>query len=635
MELLPEGGDLANHMCGILGRINFDSTPVMQEALVDASKPIYERGPDDSGVWVKNECGLAHLRLSILDLSSAGHQPMESSDGRYVGVYNGEIYNFEELRVLLGKDTSFWRGHSDTEVLIEGWAIWGVDLLNRIDGMFAFAIWDQYEKKLFAARDRVGEKPFYYHWDGKHFGFASRPTPIFKMFPGLSTEYDEQALRLFLEAGYIPAPYSTHKTVRKLKAAHYLEVSTDGLIQKPYSNYFSIQPETSWIRRSEDDLLDELDEILSRSVRKRMVSDVPIGAFLSGGIDSTLMVAMMGKYSSNPVNTFTIGFDEEAYDESQNAQQVANHLFTNHYCQHLSVNDLLGLMPDFLKHYDEPFFDSAAFPTMAVSRLAREHVKVSMTGDGGDELFGGYHYYQIIRLLSPFFSGPASIRQNLGKLIRLLPKHNFKLLGAALRQHSSARAFAFSRSIAKDFKKVLPDNIIKRTNGIGDLFEEAASNFPIGLHASEEAMRLDMLYTLNDDYLQKTDVASMAFSLESRAPILSREVIEWSLKLPVDWKLKRGVSKYLLRKLSYRYVPRAIMDRPKRGFGVPIDNWLRNDLSVWAEDKVNDSQNFKGLPLNQQSTKELFQLHKSGARNAHPLLWAILMLLEFNSKHNN
>jgi len=264
--------------------------------------------------------------------------------------------------------------------------------------------------------------------------------------------------------------------------------------------------------------------------------------------------------------------------------------------------------------------------------LARQHVTVSITGDGGDELFGGYHYYQIARIMEQFFSLPDWMRSITAATVGVIPKHNFKLLSAALKEKNSARAFAFSRSIAKDFQNIVSTNILQRTKSLKDLFEQQAAGFPNGLHASEEGMRLDMLYTLNDDYLQKTDVASMAFSLESRSPILSREIIEWSSKLPINWKLKGGVSKYLLRQLSYRYVPRSIMDRPKRGFGVPIDSWLRNDLSVWAEEKINDSQSFQGLPLNQQSVQELFQLHKSGVRNVHPLLWAVLMLLEFNSK---
>jgi len=622
-------------MCGIVGRINFTGDSVDSQLLSNAAASLQHRGPDAVGFWNKDGCGLAHTRLSIHDLTEAGSQPMISSDKRYICVFNGEIYNYKQLKKQLLSNNICWRGESDTEVLVEGWSAWGVELLDKIDGMFAFVIWDRHEKKIFAARDRMGEKPFYYHSNINQFGFSSRPKQLFTIFPGLSSEYSEQAIRLFLESGYIPAPNSIYRQIKKLPAAHYLIMDKMGIKIKRYWDFRKIEPDMAWRKRNEDDLLDELDEILTQSVSDRMSSDVPLGAFLSGGIDSTLMVALMQKQLSSPVKTFTIGFDVKQYDESGHANAVAKHLHTEHYCEQLNVNQLLDLMPDFLQNYDEPFFDSAAFPTMAVSRLAKKHVTVSITGDGGDELFGGYHYYQIAKVMGYFYSLPKWSRNLTSKIVGKIPKHNFKLLSAALKEENSARAFAFSRSIAKDFQDVVSKDILQSTKSLKDLFERQAKGFPNSLHSSEEGMRLDMLYTLNDDYLQKTDVASMAFSLESRAPMLSREAIEWSLKLPINWKLKRGVSKYLLRQLSYRYVPRSIMDRPKRGFGVPIDNWLRNDLSAWAEDKVNDSQNFQGLPLNQQSVKELFQLHKSGVRNVHPLLWAILMLLEFNSKNNN
>jgi asparagine synthase (glutamine-hydrolysing) len=619
-------------MCGIVGRINFNGVAVDNQLLSNAADSLQHRGPDAAGYWNEHGCGLAHRRLSIHDLTEAGSQPMLSSDGRYVCVFNGEIYNYKYLKDQLSSNGVCWRGESDTEVLIEGWSTWGVQLLDKIDGMFAFVIWDRRKKRLFAARDRMGEKPFYYHSNTSQFGFSSRPKQLFTIFPGLSSEYNEQAIRLFLESGYVPAPHSIYQQVKKLPAAHYLIADETGIEIKRYWDFRNINPDMTWKNRSEGDLLDELDEILTRSVAERMASDVPLGAFLSGGIDSTLMVALMKKQSSNPIKTFTIGFDDKKYDESKHARSVAEYLQTEHYCEQLHVNQLLELMPKFLQNYDEPFFDSAAFPTMAVSRLARQHVTVSITGDGGDELFGGYHYYQIARIMEQFFSLPDWMRSITAATVGVIPKHNFKLLSAALKEKNSARAFAFSRSIAKDFQNIVSTNILQRTKSLKDLFEQQAAGFPNGLHASEEGMRLDMLYTLNDDYLQKTDVASMAFSLESRSPILSREIIEWSSKLPINWKLKGGVSKYLLRQLSYRYVPRSIMDRPKRGFGVPIDSWLRNDLSVWAEEKINDSQSFQGLPLNQQSVQELFQLHKSGVRNVHPLLWAVLMLLEFNSK---
>jgi len=617
-------------MCGILGKVNYSNERIDQEQLESAAQLIFNRGPDDSGVIMLGECALAHRRLSILDLTSSGHQPMRSLNGRYVCVFNGEIYNYKEISGILEGDGIRWKGHSDTEVLLEAWAQWGVEALDRIDGMYAFAIWDCKEKKLYLARDRMGEKPCYYHWNGVSFGFSSRPSPLFKLFPNLSKQYDEQALRLYLESGYVPAPFSIHKEIRKLPAAHYLCLDSAGMKIHRYWDFRNIVPQCSWSKRSDNDLLDELDGILSNSVKQRMVSDVPLGAFLSGGIDSSLMVAMMMRHASAPIKTFTIGFKEKGYDESADASAVAQYLGSEHRCEMMSVDSLLSLLPSFLSNYDEPFFDSAAFPTMAVSRLARKHVTVSITGDGGDELFGGYHYYRIAQALSYFYKTPKWFRHGASRLAGVIPVHNYQLLSSALRQGSIAKSFAFSRSIAKDFRQVLDQDIIGSTSGLGDLFEQAAEEFPYNLSAGEQGMRLDALYTMNDDYLQKTDVASMAYSLESRSPLLGRDVVEWAMRLPSNKKLSRQSNKYLLRKLAYRYVPKDILDRPKRGFGVPIDGWLRGPLLDWAKQRINDPAYFMDLPIDQSSVKALFKLHNSGMRNAHPLLWAILMVLEFN-----
>lgn len=619
-------------MCGILGRINFNGEEVSKSDLINAARLINHRGPDKAAQWSEKGCGLAHQRLSVIDLTEHGDQPMESKNGRFVCVFNGEIYNFLDLRKEIEADPSRWRSTSDTEVLLEGWALWGVDILDKIDGMYAFAIWDKEKRKLFIARDRMGEKPLYYHWKNNTFAFSSRPKPIFKIMKNLSLDYDHQGLRFYLEGGYIPAPYTAHKELKKLPAAHYLEVDAKGIEIKRYWDFSQIPTDLSYLSRSEDSILDEMDAIITKSVRQRMVSDVPLGAFLSGGIDSSLMVAIMSKLHSRPIKTFTIGFEERDYDESSDAEAVAKYLKTDHHCEHLKVNDLLELVPTFLENYDEPFFDSAAFPTLAVSRLARKHVTVSITGDGGDELFGGYHYYKISKALNPFFSMPKFVRMTLSGAIGMIPKHKAQLLSAALKQTTSAKAFAFSRSIAKDFRNIIPSDVLSQTQSLGELFELTSAGFPPKLHASEEGMRLDALYTLNDDYLQKTDVASMAYSLESRAPILAREVVEWSMKLPVKWKVQGASNKYLLRKLAYRYIPKEILDRPKRGFGVPIDSWLRGPLKNWANDKINDPLNYEGLPIEQHAVQELFKLHASGFRNVHPLLWAILMLLEFNMR---
>lgn len=617
-------------MCGIVGLLARGLQPVTAgPVLLHAAESLRSRGPDDGGVWTEDGVALAHRRLAIIDVSSAGHQPMASEDGRLVIVFNGEIYNFMEIRNEIYPDGHAWRSNSDTEVVLAAYRKWGKDCLSRFNGMFAFAIWDRDTRTLFAARDRMGVKPLYYHHSPARFAFASRPRALFRLCEGLSDEIDEQALRFYLEAGYVPAPYSIYREIRQLPPGHWLILRDHKLSVGRYWDFRHIAPERRWENRREEDLLDELDELISRSVRLRMVSDVPIGAFLSGGIDSSLVVAMMARHSASSVKTFTIGFDEQAYDESSHAAAVAKHLSTDHHCEQLRVDDLLDLMPTFVDQYDEPFFDSSAFPTMAVSRLARRFVTVSLSGDGGDELFGGYHYYQIAQGLTPFLRLPRSVRSLAASTLGAFPSHRMKLLAGALRQESATSIFAFSRSIAKDFAPLLTDDVIRRTVSIHELFAETARGFPEGLSAAETGMRLDASLTLPSDYLQKVDVGSMAFSLESREPLLDYTLVEWAMRLPLSWKLRAGTNKYLLRKLAYRYVPAAILDRPKQGFGVPIDRWLRGPLKGWAEDLLHDERQYEILKLKKRDLQELFRLHLSAGRNTHPLLWASLVLQQY------
>jgi asparagine synthase (glutamine-hydrolysing) len=617
-------------MCGIVGKISRDKSPVDVEQIRSARDLLVRRGPDDAGEWVEDNVGLGHRRLSILDISSAGHQPMSSSDGRYVIVFNGEIYNFQELRKRLNGVA--WHSSSDTETILECYKQWGVKCLELFHGMFAFAIWDRREKTIFAARDRMGVKPFYYSLTPRSFVFSSRPSPLFTLEPGLSKEIDEQGLRFYLEIGYIPAPFSIFTQIKKLPPAHYLIFDQQGLRIERYWDYRHIPVEKSWVDRNEEDLLDQLDGILKKSVQLRMVSDVPLGAFLSGGIDSSLIVALMTRLSSQRVKTFTIGFDEKDHDESCHAEKVAKYLGTEHYCQHLRVNDLLKLMDTFGEEYDEPFFDHSAFPVMAVSRMTRQYVKVSLSGDGGDELFGGYHYYWLVQKLNPMFCLPYGLRKACGALLKLFPNHSLRLIAGALNQSDASKLFAYARSISKDFHGAMNSDVVRQTQSIRDLFRQASVVFPKGLRPAEEAMRLDTFYTLPDDYLQKVDVASMAFSLESREPLLDQDVVEWAMKLPWAYKWRGGQNKYLLRKLAYRYVPSEILDRPKRGFGVPMENWLKNELSAWADERFEDAGLFKGLPLDRNNILKLWKQHKTGAINAHPLLWAILVFLNFYKK---
>lgn len=619
-------------MCGIVGKIDLRDRLVEPDMISRSVQLLRRRGPDDGGVWTERNVGLGHRRLSVLDVTSAAHQPMISGEGRYVIVHNGEIYNFRELREELDSNPGSWQSRSDTEVILAAYDKWGPDCVTFFHGMFAFAIWDRQKEVLFAARDRMGVKPFYYHCSPACFAFASRSKALLKLAPAVSREIDEQGLRFYLGNGYIPAPYSIYQDIRKLPPAHYLLLDRRGLRLERYWDFRHIKPELSWEKRREEDLLDELEEIVNRSVRSRMVSDVPIGAFLSGGIDSSLVAAIMSKYAAEPVKTFTIGFTEKVFNESPDALAVSKHLGTEHHCEYLKVDDLLALMDIFCEEYDEPFFDGAAFPTMALSRLARKHVTVSLSGDGGDELFGGYHYYRIIHQLNVLFRASSGFRKGLAFLAGGVSNHKSKLLAGALRQPDISSAFVFLRGITKDFQEVLFPEILKQTQSTRNLFLSTGRAFPEGLHPSERGMRLDAFHTLVDDYLQKVDVASMAFSLESRDPLLDQDLVEWAMKLPLSWKLRRNQNKYLLRKLTYRYVPRQILDRPKHGFNVPIDTWLRGPLKSWALDRCNDVRLFKNIPLDQSKVIDLLKLHTSGIRNASPQLWAILIFLNFVSE---
>jgi len=616
-------------MCGIVGKITYKSKAIEADTIGRAANLLSLRGPDDAGVWIKGGVGLGHRRLSIIDISQAGHQPMQSSDGRYVIVYNGEIYNYRELRAELSEGGRLWTSDSDTEVILAAYGKWGAGCVERLNGMFAFAIWDRTARRLFAARDRMGIKPFYYHASSDGFLFASRPRAMFALQPGLSRGIDEQALRYHLECGYIPAPYSIHRAIRKLPPAHCLTAGAGGVRITRYWDSRAIMPDESLARRNVDDIVDELDDLLSGIVREHMVSDMPVGAFLSGGIDSSLVAALMSKCSSQPVRTFTIGFQEKRYDESVFASDVAKHLGAQHECERMKIDDLMELLPTYHREFDEPFYDSSAIATMAVSRLARRHVSVALSGDGGDELFGGYHYYRIAQRLRPLYRLPVRVRGMLAACVGAVPGHRPRLLSEAMRQKNGVASFAFTRSITKDYQSVLTPEVIRSTRGIYDLFETEADTYPAGLLPGEQGMRLDASFTLPDDYLQKVDVSSMAFSLESRVPLLDHRLVEWSARLPLSFKIRGATNKYILRRLAYRYVPEKLLNRPKMGFCIPLDRWMRGSLKAWVEERLADRALTGELPLNWGVISDLWKLHQTGRRNTYPIIWATIMLLEY------
>ncbi len=620
-------------MCGIIGY--FDQRGSLPEAplFADSVNRLTRRGPDDFGVWSDTSVRLGHRRLAIVDLTATGHQPMESVDGRFVIVFNGEIYNHSQLRLQL-QPPGPWRGSSDTETLLEAYRAWGVNCLTRLNGMFAFAIWDRFERKLFVARDRMGVKPLYYHWRDGVFAFASRPVALTTLLGNNGNDIDPEALRVYLELGYIPAPLSLYRHVRKLRAGHYLVADGREAREIRYWDFRHIAVDQSLTARPEDDLGDELQELIQDAVKVRLMSDVPLGAFLSGGVDSAMVVSAMKSAGVSRPKSFTIRFNEAQYDEGPEASRIARHLGVEHITETLSVSDLLALLPMYVEEFDEPFADSSAFPTMAVARLARRHVTVALTGDAGDELFGGYHYYLVAQQLARLNRLPRSIKQMLQAVACRLPAHKAKLVGGALQRHSSVAVFNYLRSYSKDFPSLLPASVRDSTTSSAHLFEQAAVSFAQDLNEAEQGMRLDLGFMLADGYLQKVDVATMAMSLEARCPLVDYRLVEWAMKLPLQCKIQNGQTKRLLKRALLRHLPGDLVHRPKRGFGVPVAQWLRGPLRSWVYDMVNDDALVSRLSLDRARLNTIVDLHMSGARDAHPLLWAVLMLLCFIARHD-
>jgi len=613
-------------MCGIAGGV-FAS--ITENAILLVKKSMHNRGPDGSGHYLSSNAALIHTRLSVIDLSLQATQPMVSVCGRYHIVFNGEIYNYQELRNRLLDKYSF-SSNSDTEVILAYFVQFGgPKTLELLRGMFAFAIWDNVKKELFLARDRLGVKPLYFSSNNKSFFFASRPKALHILLQESKITLCRQAVRYYLEAGYIPAPYSIYKGVHKLEPGHYLTVSEKGVKKTRYWSPDSIEIDNNLTKSNLNVLLDELDELIDESIRMRMVSDVPLGAFLSGGIDSSLVTAYMGKYTKDPVKTFTIGFENNLYDESNYAQAVADQLGTEHTCQQLAADDLLELMPTFMLNYDEPFFDYSSFPVMAVSRLASKSVTVVLSGDGGDEAFGGYHYYQIMQNLHYAHILPKKIRNMIGNSFLMTPSQKLRWLGRLIALDGQIEAYAFMRGIIKDAEYLMSPSLLEETRPLSYLFKKRAETFPPDLTYPETGMRIDLAYTLPDDYLQKVDLGSMAFSIEARDPLLDHKIIEWSSKLPLNWKLRNGTNKYLLRQLAYRYIPRQIIDRPKMGFGVPMAQWLRGGLKKWGESLLEDDKTMKALELNVQGVRSLWIAHQREKLNANTALWSVLVLIQF------
>jgi asparagine synthase (glutamine-hydrolysing) len=639
-------------MCGLTGFLDSNqsrSADRMHAVASAMAATLIHRGPDDAGVWVEAESGvaLAFRRLSIIDRSPSGHQPMMSVDGRYVLVFNGEIYNYRDLAQQLADVPK--RGTSDTEVLLAAITRWGVEIaLPRLNGMFALAVWDRRHRRLTLARDRIGEKPLYYGTAGESIVFGSELKAL-RSYPDFKPEIDREALTLYVRHNMVPAPHSIFRGIKKLPPGCYVDLCP-GSAERigPVREYWSA------VERRLDGLqtplnvdgsaaADLLEEQLRRSVASRMVADVPVGAFLSGGIDSSTVVALMQAQSSQPVRTYSIGFAEEGYDEAGDAKRVAGHLETEHTELYVSPSEAQAVIPSLHHVYDEPFADSSQIPTLLVSQLARRDVTVALSGDGGDELFGGYDRYQTLRRIGRLAGRvPFQIRRAAaGTLLSISPARWDALVGphrrflpSALRPRPGDRIHKASRILSQRDPMAIyagllsvydrPEEIVLGAREPSTALTRPSVRLAT-LETIDRAALIDLLLYLPDDILAKIDRASMSTSLEVRVPLLDHELVELAWRLPSNVKVRGGTRKWVLREVLHRHVPRELVERPKMGFAVPVGAWLRGPLHGWADALLDATRLADEGWFDSKRVRVMWQEHQSGVRNWQEPLWGILM----------
>lgn len=617
-------------MCGIAGFFDARrecSDDQLRSIAASMVEPLHHRGPDDTGVWTDAQSGIAlgHKRLSIIDLSPLGHQPMASASGRFQLVYNGEIYNHRELRSELEATGIQFRGHSDTEVLVEGIEKWGLEqTLRRVNGMFAFAVWDTQDRRLSLARDRIGIKPLYYGWMGDVFVFGSELKAL-RAHPAFDGQINRGAIALLLQHCYIPAPHSIYDGIFKLPPGTSCEIASQNQRTAKPVAYWRMFDAVSTGKAnpfsgSIDEAVDELERLLRDSVRMRMVADVPVGAFLSGGIDSSAVVALMQAESSQQVRTFSIGFHEQQYNEAGYAKAVADHLRTEHVEYYVTADEARDVIPHLPTLYDEPFADSSQIPTHLVSRITREHVTVSLSGDGGDELFGGYNRYaHCERIWRKVGWLPRSMRALAASLLQFAVPWRGDGARRLLRMPHAQAAYTWLNTHWKD-----PEDIV-----LGATLPPAAFNDfgQWGVRSSfiEQMMHLDAITYLPDDILTKVDRASMAVSLEARVPLLDHRVVEFAWSLPLAMKVRDGQTKFPLRDVLRRHVPDELFERPKVGFGVPIADWLRGPLRDWAESLLSENRLGQEGFFDATRIRRRWNDHLEGASDWHYWLWDVLM----------
>jgi len=636
-------------MCGIAGFVDQAGFSDGDSILRRMADTIEHRGPDSEGYWTDENLGigLAHRRLSILDLSPAGHQPMLSQCGRFVVSYNGEIYNHLDIRSDLEAICSIdWRGHSDTETLVQGFSRWGIrETLERSNGMFALAVWDRKLQTLTLARDRMGEKPLYYGFQNGKFLFGSELKAL-QQHPSWEGKIDRDVLTLFLRHNYVPGPYSIYSNIKKLPPAHYVEIQAKNLYLPEPIAYWNLESQAIGEHHkpfdgSAEDALNHLEYLVTDAVGIRMAADVPLGAFLSGGVDSSVIVALMQKLSSNPVKTFSIGFEEAEYDEAPHAREIAKFLGTDHTEMYVSSQDALDQISKLPRYWDEPFADSSQIPTMLVSNLAHSQVSVSLSGDGGDELFcgytrytQGYEFWRKLGLLPRFCRAAISnlIRRlpanTVGKMLQVAPE-KWQKLGSNDRLLKLADVMdvsdhnEFYRSLVSHSKR--PEELVLHSREPSTLLSSTDTSWNSNSDFRERMMYLDMKTYLPDDILVKVDRASMATSLETRVPLLDHRIVEFALDLPMALKVRNGQTKWLLRQLLYRHVPRSLIERPKMGFGVPIEHWLQGPLKNWADDLLSESKLRREGFFDVEKVQNMWSETRIGKRRWHYHIWDVLM----------
>ncbi len=636
-------------MCGIAGIYSFDPRPNrgdINKNISDMTNALQSRGPDGHGIWQDHEIPLAlgHRRLSILDLSPSGHQPMKSQSGRYIVTYNGEIYNFKTLRKELETTHGVvFTGGSDTEVLLSCIEFYGFKkTLEKINGMFAFALWDHKEKMLYLARDRFGKKPLYIGWAGSNLLFASE-LKSFCTHPDFSRDVDRNSLTSYMRFGYVPAPLCIYKQVWQLPAGVMMAININMIrsgqeLKSLMSSYWSHKDALVNARANPidntDNIVDEFEELLSTCVRDRMVSDVPLGAFLSGGIDSSAIVALMQKNSAKPVKTYTIGFDETGFNEAVYAKKISAHLGTDHHEVYLSAKDSLDVLSDLPDIYDEPFADSSAIPTYLVSKFARKSVTVALSGDGGDEMLCGYErYLSGAKAWNIIQNIPTNLRSPLSQMLTTISPKTWNKLRPNNPQFGS-HIYKFASILDKKCAGDAYMSFISQwqkpkqcvIDGSEGLIPLVDPDIQIDdLNFSEEMMYWDSLSYLNGDILTKVDRASMAVSLEVRAPLLDHRIYDFAWKLPMEYKLRGGKGKWILRQVLNKHVPAELFERPKQGFGVPIAQWLREDLKDWAEDLLDEYELREQGLLNYKLINTMWEEHKQGRGHHVHKLWTVLM----------